>query len=90
MRCPLVLPRCIKDKKVKSLVLAHPSLTNLLNLASNKYCSSEGISKLYLQREGQKRDNKIARAFTAVIFEQLGQVEAHLGETKLEIVSWGI
>lgn len=73
---PLVLPRCIKDKRIKPLVLAPLSLAILLNLASHKCSFPDGISKLHLWRDvlvSAEETTKVARVFTAIILDQLGR-----------------
>lgn len=84
---PLVLPRCVKDKRIKPLVLAPLSLAILLNLASHKCCFPDGISKLHLWRGdvlvSAEGTTKVARVFTAIIFDQLGQGEVDLGRQRL-------
>lgn len=81
----MVLSRCIKDKRIKPLVLAPLSLAILLNLASHECPFPDGISKLHLWRGdvlvSAEETTKVARVFTAIIFDELGQVEADLGGT---------
>jgi len=84
---PLVLPRCIKDKGIQSLVLASPLLAIVLNLASHESSFSDRISKLYPWREEATKGSKSLHS-SNLCSARAGR--GRLGEPKLEVVSGGI